>query len=68
LLKKDVGPEVERRIGRRSLAVPLGCALAIALSFVSVLVAPIGFAFIPLFARVLDPTAKAKRSTVTESA
>jgi uncharacterized membrane protein len=72
LLKKGVGPEVERRIGRRSLAVPLGCLLAIGLSFVSVWVAPIGFAFIPLFARVLDPTTKPKRSneetTVTESA
>jgi hypothetical protein len=52
--------------------VPLGCALAIGLSFVSVFVAPIGFALIPLFARVLDPTAKPKRSaddnTATESA
>ena len=60
------------RIARRSLAVPLGCLLAIGLSFVSVWVAPIGFVFIPLFARVLDPTAKRKRSreetTVTESA
>jgi hypothetical protein len=72
LLKKNVGPEIERRIARRSLAVPLGCALAIGLSFVSVFVAPIGFALIPLFARVLDPTAKPKRSaddnTATESA
>jgi uncharacterized membrane protein len=58
LLKKGVDADVESRIGRRSLAVPLGCALAIGLSFVSVLVAPIGFVFIPLFARVLDPTAK----------
>jgi uncharacterized membrane protein len=58
LLKKDVGPEIEKRIGRRSWAVPLGCALAIALSFISVMVAPVGFVFIPLFARVLDPTTK----------
>lgn len=58
LLKKDVGPEFARKIGRRSLAVPLACALAIVLSFVSVLLAPIAFAFIPLFARVLDPSAK----------
>lgn len=58
LLKKSVGPELERRISRRSLAVPLACALAIALSFVSVLVAPIAFALIPVFARVLDPTTK----------
>jgi uncharacterized membrane protein len=58
LLKKDIGPEFARRIGRRSLAVPLSCALAIALAFVSVLLAPIAFAFIPVFARVLDPGAK----------
>ncbi|HEY0729578.1 MAG TPA: TMEM175 family protein [Pyrinomonadaceae bacterium] len=58
LLKKNVGPELERRISRRSLAVPLACALAIALSFVSVLIAPIAFALIPVFARVLDPTTK----------
>lgn len=58
LLKKDVGPEIERRISRRSLAVPLGCVLAIGLSFISLMIAPIGFVFIPLFARVLDPTTK----------
>lgn len=58
LLKKSVGPELERKISRRSLAVPLACALAIALSFVSILIAPIAFALIPLFARVLDPTTK----------
>ena len=58
LLKKDVGPDLARRISRRSLAVPLACALAIVLSFVSIFVAPIAFALIPLFARVLDPTTK----------
>ena len=72
LLKKELGPEFARRIGRRSLAVPLSCALAIALSFVSVLLAPIAFALIPVFARVLDPSSKQKLSTddgaVTESA
>ena len=70
LLKKDVGPEIEKRIGRRSWAVPLGCALAIALSFISVMVAPIGFVFIPLFARVLDPTRKktTQYADVVESA
>ena len=61
LLKKDVGPEIERRIARRSLAVPFGCLTAIALSFVSVMLAPIGFGFIPLFARLFDPTAKKAR-------
>ena len=66
LLKKGVGPEIEKRIGRRSWAVPLGCALAIALSFISVMVAPIGFVFIPLFARVLDPTRR-KSANYTEA-
>lgn len=69
LLKKDVSPALERRIARRSLAVPLACALAIALSFVSIFVAPIAFMFIPLLARVLDPTSKktkAEAATVNE--
>lgn len=61
LLKKSVGPELERRISRRSLAAPLACALAIGLSFVSILIAPIAFALIPLFARMLDP--RTKKST-----
>ena len=58
LLKQDVGPMLERRIARRSLAVPLACALAIGLSFISIFIAPLSFIFIPLFARVLDPTSK----------
>jgi uncharacterized membrane protein len=71
LLKQDVGPALAKKISRRSLAVPLACLLAIVLSFVSVFAAPIAFALIPVLARVLDPTAKPKRSTddtVTESA
>ena len=48
LLKPGVGPEIEKRIGRRSWAVPLGCALAIGLSFIGVAVAPLGFISIPL--------------------
>lgn len=67
LLKKNVGPELERRISRRSLAVPLGCALAIALSFVGLAVAPLGFLFIPVLARVLDRPAK-KTSEYTDVA
>ena len=66
LLKKDVTPELERRIARRSMAVPLACLMAIALSFVSLWLAPISFIFIPIFARVLDPTAKrSKREPAT---
>ena len=58
LLKHDVTPEFEKRIYRRSMAVPLACVLAIGLSFISILLAPIAFASIPVFARVLDPTSK----------
>lgn len=58
LLKSEVTPEFKLRIARRSLAVPIACALAIALSFISLVLAPISFALIPLLARVLDPTSK----------
>lgn len=69
LLKKEVTPALERRIARRSLAVPLACALAIVLSFISIFLAPISFAFIPLLARVLDPTSKKQEAaTVNEEA
>lgn len=69
LLKKDVDPMLERRIGRRSMAVPLACALAIVLSFISIWIAPLGFIFIPLFARMLDPTSKkSKPVTANEEA
>lgn len=61
LLSPDVSPEVQVRIARRSLAVPLACAVAIALSFISIFVAPMGFILIPLFARLLDPTGKNSR-------
>jgi uncharacterized membrane protein len=62
LLKPDVSPALERRIARRSLAVPLACGMAIVLSFVSIWLAPVSFAFIPVFARVLDPTSKKRES------
>jgi uncharacterized membrane protein len=71
LLKPEVTPELERRIGRRSLAVPIACALAIALSFISILLAPVSFALIPLLARVLDPSSKkagAEPATANEEA
>src|SRR6185369_7888320 len=67
LLKSDVTPEFERRISRRSLAVPIACALAIALSFISIFLAPISFALIPLLARVLDPTSKKSKVETTEA-
>ncbi|HEX7774439.1 MAG TPA: TMEM175 family protein [Pyrinomonadaceae bacterium] len=69
LLKKDVGPMLEQRIARRSMAVPLACAIAIALSFISIFIAPLAFMLIPVFARVLDPTTrKIKPEPATEEA
>jgi len=65
LLKPDVSPEFDQRIARRSLAVPLACAMAIVLSFVSLWLAPISFIFIPLFARVLDPSRKRNQKIAT---
>ncbi|HEX5885691.1 MAG TPA: TMEM175 family protein [Pyrinomonadaceae bacterium] len=66
LLKKDVTPALERRIATRSLAVPLGCAIAIGLAFVSIFLAPLSFILIPVFARLLDPTSrKSKREAAT---
>src|SRR5215510_5827800 len=71
LLKSDVTPALERRIARRSLAVPIACALAIVLVFVSIFIAPLSFMFIPLLARLLDPTSKkgqAEPATASEEA
>src|SRR5829696_2771661 len=69
LLKPDVTPALERRIARRSLAVPLACGLAIGLAFISIWLAPISFAFIPLFARLLDSTSKKQEpATASEEA
>ena len=62
LLKPEVTPELEKRILRRSMAVPLACGIAILLSFISILLAPVSFALIPLLARMLDPTAKKSKS------
>jgi uncharacterized membrane protein len=59
LVGPNVGDTVKKRIARRSWAVPMACALAIILSLVSVFVAPIAFALIPLFARLLEPRGKA---------
>ena len=67
LLKSQVSPELERRIARRSLAVPIACALAIALSFISIFLAPLSFAFIPLLARILDPTSKRSNAASAEA-
>jgi len=69
LLKKEVGPVLELRIARRSMAVPLACAIAIGLSFISIFIAPLSFMLIPVFARLLDPTTKkSKVEPATEEA
>lgn len=58
LLAEGTDEQTVRRISRRSLSIPLACVVAVLVSFVSTWLAPIGFAFIPLFARLLDPTRK----------
>ena len=69
LLKHDVTPALERRIARRSLAVPLACAIAIGLAFISIFLAPLSFVLIPVLARLLDPTSKkSKAEAATEEA
>jgi uncharacterized membrane protein len=65
LMKPEVTPELEIRIYRRSMAVPLACLIAILLSFVSIFFAPISFMLIPVFARLLDPTRKKKQEPAT---
>jgi uncharacterized membrane protein len=69
LLEESTDQLTVKRISRRSLAVPLACAAAVALSMISVLVAPIGFALIPLLARLLDPSkAAGKAHEIEETA
>jgi uncharacterized membrane protein len=58
LLGADVDNVIVKRISRRSLAVPLACGVAILFSLISLRLAPLGFALIPLLARLLDPTRK----------
>lgn len=56
LVDVEAEPLMVKRISRRSLAQPLGCALAILLSFVSLELAPFVFLSIPLLARLSDRT------------
>jgi TMEM175 potassium channel family protein len=68
LLKPDVTPELQKRIARRSMAVPIACGLAILFSFISIFLAPLSFMLIPLLARLLDPSSrKTKTETATAS-
>lgn len=68
LLDENIDNSTILRIKRRSLAVPIGSLIAVLLSFINILIAPIGFATIPLIAQLLDPTKKAaKEETVSET-
>ena len=56
LLVPEMDSRAAQRISRRSLALPIACGAAILLSMISVMIAPLAFAVIPLVARLLDPT------------
>jgi uncharacterized membrane protein len=60
LLVPDVEEETVKRISRRSLAVPIVCGLAIALSFVAVGFGGLCFTLIPLVAHLLYPNKQGK--------
>jgi uncharacterized membrane protein len=64
----DAGADLILKIKRRSLAVPLGALSAALLSLVTIYVAPLGFALIPLFAYLLDPTGKSVEIATGEAA
>lgn len=56
LVEAGTDAYVVKRISRRSLGVPLACGVSIILALISIRLAPLGFALIPLIARLLDPT------------
>jgi uncharacterized membrane protein len=58
LLNSDVDDELIKRISRRSWAVPIVCAFAIAISFVAVGLGGLCFPLIPLVAHLLYPNRK----------
>ena len=61
LVNSDADPLLERRIARRSLAVPLACLVCIVLGFfLPNFFAFLGFPLIPFFAYLLDPGKRAK--------
>jgi TMEM175 potassium channel family protein len=68
LLAENVDSAFALKIKRRSLAVPFGAITAALLSLISIFVAPIGFAFIPLYAYLLDPTRRAAEIETVEAA
>lgn len=68
LLAPEVDELTIKRISRRSMAVPIACGVVVGLSFISIWIAPVGFATIPLIARFLDPTKnKSKVNAAPES-
>ena len=61
LVNSDADPMLEKRIARRSLAVPLACAICMVLGmFLPNFLSFFGFPLIPLFAYLLDPNRQAK--------
>lgn len=59
LMLPGVDDDLIKRISRRSLAVPIVCALAIAMSFIAVGLGGLCFPLIPLVAHLLYPNKKA---------
>jgi uncharacterized membrane protein len=59
LLIAEADDDTIKRISRRSWAVPIVCAIAIALSFIAVPFGGFAFPLIPLVAHLLYPTKKA---------
>lgn len=67
LVNSDADPLIEKRIARRSLAVPIACAICIVLGmFLPNFLSFVGFPLIPLFAYLLDPARQAKMVAVDE--
>lgn len=60
LLVDDIDKLTVKRITRRSLAVPIACGFAVALAFLNIRLASLGFVLIPILARLLDPTRRKK--------
>jgi uncharacterized membrane protein len=67
LLAENTTNDLILRIKRRSWAVPIGATIAALLSFVTVFIAPFGFALIPVIARFLDPARKAESIDAEEA-
>ncbi len=68
LMVEDFDQTLALKISRRSLGVPLGCALCVVLSiFLPNFFSFIGFPLIPIFANLLDPTTKTPKPQEAET-